>query len=82
MQGIEIARADEPGSVRARALRVEFGLGALVRGEWRVSEARVQGPEISAGLDENGEVTGARDSASIRKQLRSSACMSKTAGPF
>jgi len=58
MQGIDIARADQPGSVRARALRVEFGLGALVRGEWRVSEARVQGPEISAGLDENGELTG------------------------
>ena len=49
MQGIEIARADKPGSVRARALRVEFGLGALVRGEWRVSEARVQDPEIFGG---------------------------------
>ena len=50
MQGIEIARADNSGSVRARALRVEFELGALVRGEWRVSQARLQGPpEITAG---------------------------------
>lgn len=58
MQGIEIARADDSGSVRARALRVEFGLGALVRGEWRVSQARLQGPEITAGLDEKGAMRG------------------------
>ncbi|HEY7247309.1 MAG TPA: AsmA-like C-terminal region-containing protein [Xanthobacteraceae bacterium] len=58
MQGIEIARADGSGSLRARALRVEFQLGALVRGEWRVSEARLQGPEITAGLDHNGGIMG------------------------
>jgi uncharacterized protein involved in outer membrane biogenesis len=56
MQGIEIARADDLGKVRARALRIEFGLGALVRGEWRITDARLEGPEFAAGIDAAGHM--------------------------
>jgi uncharacterized protein involved in outer membrane biogenesis len=56
MQGIEIARPDDLGKVRARALRIEFGLGALVRGEWRITDARLEGPEFAAGIDAAGHM--------------------------
>ena len=42
--------------MRARALRVEFALGALVRGEWRIADARLEGPEFAAGLDGTGRL--------------------------
>ena len=50
-------RVRPPGrgrKVRARALRVEFALGSLVRGEWRIADARLEGPEFAAGLDGTG----------------------------
>ncbi len=56
LQGIEFGRPDEAGKVRARALRVEFALGSLVRGEWRISDARLEGPEFAAGLDGAGRL--------------------------
>jgi hypothetical protein len=56
LQGVEFGRRDEASKVRARALRIEFALGALVRGEWRIAEARLEGPEFSAGLDQAGRV--------------------------
>ena len=47
--------AEEEGeNVRARALRVEFALGALVRGEWRIADARLEEPQFAAGLDASG----------------------------
>ncbi|HEY6995689.1 MAG TPA: AsmA family protein [Xanthobacteraceae bacterium] len=51
LQGIEFGRPGEASRVRARALRIEFALGALVRGEWRIADARLEGPEFAAGLD-------------------------------
>ena len=54
LQGIEFGRSDE--KVRARALRVEFALGALMRGEWRIADARLEGPEFAAELDGNGRL--------------------------
>ena len=56
LQGIEFGRPDEASKVRARALRIEFSLGALVRGEWRIADARLEGPEFAAGLDAAGRV--------------------------
>jgi uncharacterized protein involved in outer membrane biogenesis len=56
MQGIEIARPAHPGNVRARALRIEFGLGALMRGEWRITDAVLEGPELDLGIDAGGQV--------------------------
>ena len=56
LQGVEFGRPDESSKVRARALRIEFALGALMRGEWRIAEARLEGPELAAGLDSSGRV--------------------------
>ena len=54
LHGIEIGGAD--GKVRARSLWVEFALGALVRGELRVADAQLEGPELAAGLDGSGRL--------------------------
>ena len=44
LHGIEFGRPNEGGKVSARALRLEFALGALVRGEWRITDAQLEGP--------------------------------------
>ena len=54
LHGIEIGGAD--GKVRARSLWVEFALGALVRGELRIADAQLEGPELAAGLDGAGRL--------------------------
>ena len=56
LQGVEFGRPDESSKVRARVLRIEFALGALIRGEWRIADARLEGPEFAAGLDPAGRV--------------------------
>jgi hypothetical protein len=56
LEGIEFGRPEEGSKVRARLLRIEFALGALVRGEWRIAEARLEGPEFTAGLDGSGRL--------------------------
>jgi AsmA family/AsmA-like C-terminal region len=56
LEGIEFGRPEEGSKVRARMLRIEFALGALVRGEWRIAEARLEGPELTAGLDGSGRL--------------------------
>ena len=57
LQGVEFGRPGEGRKVRARALRIEFALSALMRGEWRIADARLEGPEFAAGLDGAGQVT-------------------------
>src|SRR5262245_57793685 len=56
LQDVEFGRADEGSKVRARLLRIEFSLGALARGEWRIADARLEGPEFAAGLDGAGRL--------------------------
>src|SRR5256886_12709639 len=56
LEGVEFGRPEEGSKVRARLLRIEFALGALVRGEWRIADARLEGPEFSAGLDGSGRL--------------------------
>jgi len=56
LQGIEFGRPEEGSTVRARLLRIEFALGALARGEWRIADARLEGPEFTAGLDGSGRL--------------------------
>jgi uncharacterized protein involved in outer membrane biogenesis len=60
MQGIEIVRPDDLGKdinkLRARALRLEFELGALARGEWRLRDVGLEGPQLSAGIDAAGHL--------------------------
>ena len=57
LHDIAFGRPDQADKVRARALRMEFALGALVRGEWRVSDARLEGPQFAASLDRSGQLT-------------------------
>jgi uncharacterized protein involved in outer membrane biogenesis len=57
LQGVEFGRPGEGSKVRARALRIEFALGALVRGAWRITDARLEGPELTAGLDPSGHLS-------------------------
>ena len=64
MQGVEIARPGDTGKdsgkdvnrLGARALRLEFELGALARGEWRLRNVIVEGPELRAGIDTAGRL--------------------------
>src|SRR5262249_14387319 len=49
LQGVEFGRGDE--TISARAVHIEFSLGALVRGEWRITDARLDGPQVAAGVD-------------------------------
>jgi large subunit ribosomal protein L24 len=57
LQGVEFGRPREIARVRARALQIEFALGALLRGEWRIADARLEGPELTAQLDGSGRVS-------------------------
>jgi uncharacterized protein involved in outer membrane biogenesis len=56
LQGVEFGRPDEASRVRARLLRIEFALGAFARGEWRIADARLEGAEFSAGIDDSGRI--------------------------
>ena len=56
LQGIEFSRPGDSSKVRARALHLEFALGALLRGEWRIEDARLEAPQLSIGLDDAGRV--------------------------
>jgi uncharacterized protein involved in outer membrane biogenesis len=56
LRGIEVAGAGDPATLRARALRIEFGLGALARGEWRITDAYLEAPEFAAGVDAAGQL--------------------------
>ena len=57
LHDIEFGHARDGNMVRARALRLEYELGALMRGEWRVDNARLEAPEFEIALDESGRVT-------------------------
>jgi uncharacterized protein involved in outer membrane biogenesis len=57
LRGLETQNA--AGPVRVREAFVEFSLGALMRGQWRATEARIAGLELSAGLDAGGRIVGA-----------------------
>ncbi len=43
-------------NIRARSLAIEFALGPLMRGQWRASQLRLDGPKLSLGLDAKGQV--------------------------
>jgi large subunit ribosomal protein L24 len=54
LHDVEFGHKDS--QVRARALRVEYALGALMRGEWRMDDAWLEGPEFEIGLDTAGRL--------------------------
>jgi large subunit ribosomal protein L24 len=56
LQHIELGRPGDPARTRARALRIEFALGDLMRGELRALDLKLQGPELTLGLDPSGRL--------------------------
>ncbi len=56
LHGIEFGRPGETGKVSARSLRLEFALGSFVRGEWKIADARLEAPDLVAGIDESGRI--------------------------
>ena len=55
MHGIEFGRAGDD-KVRARTLHIEFALGRLLQGEWRIEDARLEGPELEIRIDDSGRI--------------------------
>jgi large subunit ribosomal protein L24 len=55
LRGIEFGRPGDE-KVRARTLHIEFALGRLLQGEWRIEDARLEGPEFRIGIDRTGRV--------------------------
>jgi uncharacterized protein involved in outer membrane biogenesis len=53
---IEIARRGDSRALRARSVSLEFSLSAMMRGEWRASEVKIEGAELAAGLDATGRL--------------------------
>jgi large subunit ribosomal protein L24 len=53
---VDIARPGEAGSLRARRLSIEFSLGSLVRGEYKATDAIIEGAELAIALDRNGRL--------------------------
>lgn len=56
LRGIEIGPAAGSNQVQARSLGINFHLGSLMRGEWRVSEMHLVGPDFHLGLDSRGQL--------------------------
>ncbi len=53
---IEIARRGDSRALRARSVSLEFSLSAMMRGEWRATEVKIDGAELTAGLDATGRL--------------------------
>ena len=56
LAGIAVGPEGEASRLTARSLHIEFGLGALMRGEFRAVEMRLVGPTLSLGLDRDGRI--------------------------
>src|SRR5262249_35215024 len=51
-----VARGGEAAARGGRGLRIESALAAMMRGEWRGREVRLDGPEFALGLDASGRL--------------------------
>jgi large subunit ribosomal protein L24 len=56
LNGIEVGPAGHEPKLRARSLGVEFGLGPILRGEWRAAQLHLDGPEVALGVDADGRI--------------------------
>jgi uncharacterized protein involved in outer membrane biogenesis len=56
LHDIRFGRAGESGRVRGKTLSLEFALSSLLRGELKVADARLEGPELAIGLDQSGHL--------------------------
>jgi large subunit ribosomal protein L24 len=56
LRNVEVTPPTAAAPVKAREIGIELALGALVRGEWRVTELRVIEPDVNLGLDGQGRI--------------------------
>src|SRR5258706_8925018 len=56
LRSVVVGGANDLGKVRADKLDVEFSLGALMRGEWRATELKINGMAVDLGLDSQGRI--------------------------
>src|SRR5262249_37145320 len=56
LNGIEVGAPGHEPKLRARSLGVEFGLGPLLRGQWRAAQLHLDAPEVTLGVDADGRI--------------------------
>ena len=56
LNDVQIGPASSAQNVSARGLAMEFGLGTLMRGEFRANQIALDRPEMRVGLDQSGVV--------------------------
>jgi uncharacterized protein involved in outer membrane biogenesis len=56
IKSVQLNPAGTSETFAARSLAMEFGLGTLMRGEIRATEATIEGPELTIGLDRSGVI--------------------------
>jgi hypothetical protein len=56
LRDIAIGPLGQTSRLRARTLRIDLGLGPLLRGQYRASEMRLVAPQFSIGLDRQGRI--------------------------
>src|SRR3979411_1477928 len=54
LNGVELAPPGSQQKLAARRLAMEFGLGMLMRGEFRANQVTIDGPDLTIGLDRFG----------------------------
>ena len=56
LSDIAIGPERQASRLRAKSLRIELGLGPLMRGEVRAVELKLVGPQLAIGLDREGQL--------------------------
>jgi large subunit ribosomal protein L24 len=56
LRDVKLAGAGAEAKLAAREVGVEFALGPLIRGEWRITDMRLVAPTIRAGIDAAGRL--------------------------
>src|SRR5262249_33518148 len=56
LNDVQIGPAASAQKVAVRRLAMDFGLGTLIRGEFRANQATLDHPEVRVGLDRSGSV--------------------------
>jgi large subunit ribosomal protein L24 len=65
LRGVEIGEAGQAARLKAREVGIEFGLGALLRGQLRAVDMRVAGPDLQLGLNTDGRLDGLKPQAVV-----------------
>ena len=83
LHDIQFGRPGEPAGCAPERFASNSALGSLLRGEWKVADARLEGPELAVGLDRSGHLALPVPSVRLctRRPYRSSGSASKTVAP-